>query len=454
MSNVIIERHMYIDVDLLPEIFLQAALFLSLYSLLYKKYIYSIFDPLFLYVFTLSFSSVLVVNVLADSQPNFAYHFFWCQLFFFSGFSIITYIYQNTTEESKTNDLSKFNDYKTFRVILYILCALFFLTNIVLFVTKGFALLSEDPSDAKVENFTKGFGLIARINKSVGVFVLTGLFFSLYYKPKTTDFVLIIISIALKSLTGAKSAFVDVVITAALIANHSVFRYNRKITSALKLMTPLGIVGIFIVSFTVFIKESTDSEQAVLKFVLRLLYGADSTLYFYRPVNEQYFAQFRFWEYPAYLFNSILSFFRLVPGIEANGNVMVLNVIENQSLVFSGPNTPYYIEGQIYFGYYGAYLYSLVIGACFAYSREVFFNKKFSSAFTFVFMSCVIIQASAITIEASYGLTKIFETYFFVIPIYVLVNFAVHGRIKWRKWNIGNSNIPFTPIRNNTSVHK
>ena len=73
---------MPIDYDILPEIILYAIGFFIAYYLCYRKYIYSILDPLFIYVFTISFSSVLIINVLVY-QPEYIVHFFGCQIFFF-----------------------------------------------------------------------------------------------------------------------------------------------------------------------------------------------------------------------------------------------------------------------------------------------------------------------------------------------------------------------------------
>lgn len=424
----------YFDTENLPEIFFQASIFLIVYIIFYKRYIYSVLDPLFIYILTISFSSVLVINTLGETEPVYAFHFFLCHLFFFLGFSLITHKSKSIVKKSSIY----FHDFVTFRIILYILCSWYFLTNFFLFYVTGFALLSDDPSVGKI-NVMRNFGGIYFINTCISSFILTGLFFSLFFKPKFVDFLLLLACIIISSLTGSKGAFVQITGIVILVANQLLFRHNSKIVLVLRLTAPIGIAGIFIVAFSVLLKENIDSEQATLTFVKRLLYGADSTLFFYQPVNEQYFAQFRFWQYPGYLFNQILAFFKLVAPQEAHGNTMIYNVLHNDPTISLGPNTPYYIEGQIYFGYYGAFIYSAFIGACYAFCREKFLNGKFYSAFSFVLVGCIANQASAFPVEASFGITTIFHTCFYIIPMYIVVNLIIHKKIVWRKIRIKRS---------------
>lgn len=419
----------YISVDDFKEIFSLALLFLGIYLLFFRKYIYSLLDPLLSYLVSLSFSSVLVANTLAITQPVYAYHFFLCHFFLFIGYVLISYKFSIKKEYPFTS-VVKYTDYYSFKVVLYILIVLYFLSNVVLFLTTGFALLADDPSRAKVENPQVGYAILSQINAGVGSFLLTGLLFLLLYKPKFTDCALLIIVVVLSSLSGAKGALVQVGVIMGLIANQSMFKSNAKIRSVTKLVTPLVLIIMLSIPFIVYGKESGSSELAVVNFVTRLLMSADSTLYFYQPVNEQYFANFHFWEYPVYLFNSTLDFLRIRPGIEAHGNTMLRNVINNYNVVASGPNTPYYIEGQIYFGYYGAFAYSAIVGAVFAYSRYYFFNKQFTSIFSFVLVACIANHFSVILGEVTMGFFNAFLTCFFVLPVYLFVRFIIQNKGK------------------------
>ena len=421
---------MLVDYDTLPEILISVVIFFCLYYIVVFKFVYSILDPLFIYIFSLSFSSVLVITVL-DDQPKYLMHFFICQAFFFIGFILIFNI---TKKDDKPTVVSsnKFFDYHILRITFYVLFVVYFIGNIVTLYTTGFALLNDDPTLAKVENFSKGIGIIFVINLGVGGFLTSTLLFYILTKPKITDFVLLIVILIFTSLEGSKGGLLRILITLTLLLNHSLFSHKHKFIKVARLLIPLGLLLALVVIFTVLSKENSDSEQAFFAFIRRLLYGADALFTFYLPVNEQYFARFQFWDYPSHFFNQILAFLRITENHEALGNVMVANAFPNRVGTIVGPNTPFNIEGQIFFGYYGAIVYSMIVGGIYAYIRQYFFQKHYYSAFWFVFTACISQQASALVGEVTYFVIQAFYSCFFVIPVYILVAFAVQGKFSLR----------------------
>lgn len=424
---------MIIDYEVIPTILLSAAVFFAIYFTIYRRYIYSVLDPLFVYyVFTLSFSSVLVINVLID-KPPFLIHFFLCHAFFFIGFYLSIQIskkyFYNNYRVKLPIDLF---DYKIFCVTLYSLFGIYLVANIIVFYTTGFALLSDDPTIAKVENFSQGLGIILLINLGIGNFVITGLLFLVLIKPIKIDFFLLFVAVALTALEGSKAGLVRILITLMLLVNHGFFQ-KQNIIKRIKWAIPLGIVAVLSVAFTVLSKESSDSDQTLFAFIRRLLYGADSILYFYLPVNQQHFAQFHFWQYPAYFFDQILGFLRIVIPKEALGNVMVMNAFPAMNGTIVGPNTAYYIEGQIFFGYYGAFIYSMAVGATYAFIRQYYFHARYYSVFWFVLVCCVFQQASALTNEVTFFISQVFYTLFFVVPVYLFISLVMRGKIRLYK---------------------
>lgn len=424
---------MQIDYEVIPEILLYTLGFFLIYFLAYKRYIYSILDPLFIYVFTISFSSVLIIYTL-DERSAYLIHFFLCQFFLYIGFVVTVHWLRNySRQELHIKFPNEFFDFETLRIVVYLLFAFYFLANIVLFYTTGFALLNDDPTVAKVENFTKGFGIIRKINTSIGSFLTAGLLFFVLAKIRWIDVFTLFIVIILTALEGSKSSLLRILITFVLLANHQLFIHKKEILGKIKLIIPLGILAVFGIFFTVLFKENSDYEQVTFAFIRRLLYGADATLYFYLPVNEQYFAQFHFWQYPSHLFNQILGFLRLVVSNEAFGNIMVANAFPSMTSTIVGPNTPYYIEGQIFFGYYGAFIYSAFVGGCYAFIRQYFFYTRYYSAFWLILICCICQQASGLYVEVTMFITSAFDTFFFVLPVYLVVTLSIYGKLRLRK---------------------
>lgn len=427
---------MQIDYNILPEISLYVILFFGVYFICYRKFIYSILDPLFIYSFTLSFSSVLVIYTLAD-QPSYLFHFFACHTFFFVGFLTGFRLFNEIKQPIITVPLPTiFFDYKTLQMVIYLLFTFYVLVNVILLYTVGFALLSDNPTTAKVENFTQGFGIVLKINWGIGGFLIAGLLFLILSETRRIDLVLLSVVTVFTALEGSKSSLLRILITLILLVNHPIFKQDQRIIKKIRLSAPLGVVAMLSVFFTVLFKENVDSEQAVFALIRRLLYGADSTLYFYMPVNEQYFARFHFWEYPSHFLNQILGFLRIVPYNEAFGNVMVANAVPSMTGTIIGPNTPYYIEGQIFFGYYGAFIYSAIIGGCYALVRQYFFGARYYSAFWLVLICCLCQQANALTVEVTLFIAQAFNTCLFVVPVYVITSLAMRGKLQFRKLHI------------------
>jgi len=425
---------MIIDLDALPVILGYAILFFVIYYLAYRRYIFSIFDPLFIYVFTISFASVLVVFTLTD-KTQYLIHFFACHLFYFLGFTFSESKFSSWYEHKKNRIFQpkEFDDNYSLQLTIYTLFGIYVLANIIMFYTTGFAFLDDDPTRAKVENYMNGFGIILKINWGIGGFLSAGLLYLILNWKQRSAMAMLLVVVFFTALEGSKSSLLRILITFGLLATHSLFSSNQRILQWFYRLAPIGLIILMSVFFAVLFKENQDSEQAAFAFVKRLLYGADSILFFYLPENEQYFSTYHFWQYPAHLFNQILGFLRLVNVNEAMGNIMVLNTLPSSYTgVIVGPNTPYYIEGQVYFGYYGAFAYSFLIGAIYAFVRVYFFNSPYRTAFWFVLAACICQQAMFLSIEVTLFLTQAFDTCFFVLPVYVLVNFALYGKLNVR----------------------
>ena len=421
---------MEINFDVLPVIILWVLLLFGVYILLYRKFIYSIIDPLFIWVSTTAFASVLVIEVVPDIID--VLHFFGCQLCLWIGFFIA---YRTSGFETKTNfqlqRLSNFSGYGVLRWLTYILLSIYVISNLYIAYSKGFALLSDAPSESKVANFQEGFGIFRKINWSLGTFTSTSLVFLFLSKRRRIDLVCLTIVVLFTSLEGSKGALLQIAISVGVVFYHPAFSEQRQIFARYKRFAPLAFIGIMGVFFTVLFKENDGVDEAFFAFIRRLLYSADSVLYFYLPVNIDYFSTYQPLDYISHIVNPILGFFRLQPYQEALGNTMVDNLRPpgSTSTVTVGPNTPFYIDGRIYFGYFLAFPYSVLIGYLYAIIRIHFFSLLRTTAFYFVFMGSFCHLASAIITDINLAVTQLFDLSFFVIPAFVVISFSLTRKL-------------------------
>lgn len=424
---------MIIDNDLLLEIFLSAVLIGSCFYILYRKYTYSIIDPLFLIIFNTTFGSVLVVEAL--DEPLSIVHYFVCQLCLFAGFAVVQERTGNLGATSLPTKNTYFKDIGILRCTVCILLVIYVFANLVLLYTKGFALLSDSPTDAKVANFRQGFGIIRKINWAMGGIAATG--FTLLYliQRRNRDLVCLILIMGLTALDGSKGALVKFVICFGLFTQHPLFRGIYILPKSVKWLAPLVAVGLFGTAFTVLLKENGDIDAALFAFLRRLLYNADGILYYYLPENIQYFAKYDAVDFLPHIFNPIIGFFRLAPYEEAFGNVMVENVLPPGSFmgVIVGPNSTFYLEGQIFFGYFGAFVYSFVLGCVYSWMRSFYFSLISSSAFFLVMINQIYQFAGALMSDIVLYITQVFDTCFLCIPIYLLVCLVLKGKVVFRR---------------------
>lgn len=421
-------------------ILLATGLFL-MYFLLYKSYIYSFVDPIFLFTIATAFSSVLVIEVVREVAD--VVHFFLCQFAVLIGFRLY---YRNKSKENSPQLFSNlgehFSDKKLLEWATLFLFILYVSANLFIAYSKGFTLLSSAPTEAKVANFQNGFGIIRKINWGVGTFLCSSLIFLYLLRKNKVYLVLLSIISFFIILDGSKSSLLRVAIAAGLIFYHPLFETERATLVNLKKYSVLFTGALFAVIFTVLLKENDGIDEAAIAFLRRLLYGGDVVLFYYNPVNLDFFEDFNLVDYLVRFVNPISGFFRIQPYQEALGNVMIENIRPPGVTldVIVGPNTPFYVEGRIFFGYFGGIIYSALIGYSYAAVRNFYFSISKSNAFFFVLMASIAQLLAGLLVDVNLTITQTFDLLFFSLPVYTIVAFVFDRRLKV-SWTVQRNHI-------------
>lgn len=421
---------MELNYSLLPTLVGSAIIFFSIYYFILSKYIYSIIDPLFIYIFTTSFASVLITQIVPELSD--VIHFFACQIAMCLGFMYAYKRYNvKIIKDNAINNIYYFKDTNLVSLVSYVLLVIYITSNLFVAYNKGFTLLSDAPTEAKVANFKEGYGVFRKVNWGVGTFISTA-FVYLYLDKKLKRYLVILFVISLfTALEGSKSSLMRIVIAAGFVLYHPAFVQELSFLKKYKWFLPILALCVLSVFFTVLIKENDSLDKALLAFFVRLLYSADSALFFYNPINIDYFSHFTLWDYPSRILNPILGFLRIQPYKEALGNIMVenLRVPNASSMTIVGPNTPFYIEGRIYFGLLGAVIYSSFVGFVCALFRIYYFSIVQSSAFYFIFVCSLCQLSSAIIIDINMAVTQMFDLAFLVLPVFVITSLMFKKKI-------------------------
>ncbi|UFH55975.1 O-antigen polymerase [Spirosoma sp. KNUC1025] len=421
---------MEIENGILPEVLAWIAIILAIYLTLYYKFLYSIIDPLFNWIISTAFASYFATLVIPDVQD--IYHFFGCQIALWFGF-VIAYC-KNNIPSIKAEPAHNFSDQLLLRYTTYFLLSIYILSNIIIGYSKGFALFSDNPTLSKVEDFQGGFGLFRKINWAAGKFTSSALIYMYLIGGRRKDLIYFIIVAIFSAVDGSKSALFGVITTIGVILYHPSFLYKKDLLTKTKRYIPIFLVGALSISFVVLTKEKGSLNDAYLGFITRLLYSADSLLYFYQPVNIDFFEKYSYVDYISVITNPILGFLRLQPYQEAVGNIMYdnLRTIDTGSEITVGPNAPFYIEGRIYFYYWGAFPFSMLIGYLYAKIRVYYLSIKNASAFYFVYVSCFFQFATTLIGDVSLAVSLLFSLAFFVIPPYILIRLILYRKFTIR----------------------
>lgn len=434
---------MLIDYDILPDILTWATILFFIYFFLYRKYVSSVFDPVFFNVWGSAFSGVMVLYVVQEQR--YINHYFICQLFLFLGFIFV----QKILPIRQNNQPSfHFYDRDVLVITVYILFGIYIVANVFIIYLKGAALFSNDPT-ARETNFEEGLGIFRRINWGIGSFLSAGFVVIYLTKPKRIFLFLLLVLAFFTALEGTKSALLRIVGVAALLIYHPFFINDKIIVNKLKKYAPIGVIALGVVFFSILAKESSGGSDLFLSFIKRLLAGADSVVYFYLPQNEYLLTAYQPVDYILYVLNPILGFFHLVPYIEPFGSVMVGNIQIPElrgDNIYLAPNTPFYIEGQIFFGYYGAFIFSFFIGCIFSYFRQLFFSLTSSSYFTLALFCTIFFHALPIPNDFSLFIRGCLDTCLFALPVYLIVCLVIRHKMVFRKLQFGASDQQHLPI--------
>lgn len=364
------------DFNELYIVLLQALItFLGLYFI-YKRQIFSFFDPLFFFILTQAFSIVLAFMQIKDIF--YLLNFLLCQLSFAAGFILLT---RKIKKNELVDDLNqtwgpKEHHFWIYFSIIGFIIILF--SNIYLISIKGVIVLNDDPTSGKVEVFETGGGLgaVRRINWGLLNLVNLSVIY-LYAKSAEKKYLFMLFILTLITVSGgSKSSLLVYVNIIALLGVFRSFSLSSTYKIINKAKAPILVVGALLAVF-ILASRSENLSDAFLGLGIRFLYFGDIIFYYYDNDSVKYFQQLNFLDFFNYEFNSLLGLLRLVPYKNPLGYDMVAFSLINQDLGDTklGPNLPYYVKGHMFFGAFGAILYSFFVGVVVGKARVLLFNK-------------------------------------------------------------------------------
>ena len=290
----------------------------------------------------------------------------------------------------------------------------------------GIVLFSDNPSATKVTSFTEGTGIIKRLDW--GMLYVSGLFLIVMFllRKQAKYAVLFCFILVIPALGGSKGALLFFVLAISLLSCFGHIK-NDKLFKKIRIGGFI-LLGIAIVLAGIIIRysNSVDSYEGILfSFVARFLFYGDSMMFYYNKPVIDYFSGYNIINYFSDDFNSVFGLLRLTPYTEQLGYRLV-NYYFNINSNTWGPSIPFYIKGNMYFGYYGSFIYSFVIGSIIGFVRNRFYKivRQHSPALAYSLIVIYInMMIYTLAQDSPVFISVMFDTVLLSLPVIAIVFF-------------------------------
>lgn len=262
---------------------------------------------------------------------------------------------------------------------IYVAVTVCIIGNVMLGVTKGFPLFSDDAA-SKVATFEGGggVGIVRRINWALLPLIIVLLTVRLRVQRRASSWVLMIPLLAFLVLSGSKSAFLILIL--ALGATDALLAAIGMRSRANRWLVPFVlIIGVCTALFVLW-RTSEGSGGILVAFGTRLLFYGDMNIYLFDSSLQSFLATYGPADFFKYLANPLLGMLRLAEYMRPLGAILVAEYRGDVGDgVAVGPNSNFYAIGLIFFGLIGGCFFSLVTGWLYGALRRLCLSRSVTS---------------------------------------------------------------------------
>jgi len=390
--------------------------------LIYKKYIYSLFDPiLFFLIFSSSgYSVVFILFFSGDIEFEYVLHFLLTQIALIVGFLLFKPI--NLVKIEQANSLFHLRISRDVKFIYYLSSFLYLLAHLILYMFKGIPLFMSSRLDAT----TGGFGFVSSISITTSIIVLSVLSykFLLGLRFKFFDFLMSFMYICFSILSGSKSVFIGSAFIMFYVAYFIAVKmsipaiikiFNRAAMKIFFLAFIASVTTLFLIS----------DENPLIKIIFRIIMTGDIYMMSYVDNNIELLE--------GNFFNLALPF-RIVDilgldQVRPIGNQLI--TIVYGTTANAGPNARHNVFGYVAFGYIGSILFSFCLGMIMGFIRNKLILLVKTNLRSLIFFSLIV--SNVFTFEADFGLAV--YNYISISLVYLIVYIFSYAVI-YKKVNI------------------
>ena len=362
---------------------------LLIYLLIYRKHIFSIFDPFFLIVviIALANSTVFYLYYNNEIKPVYLNSFLITEASFLAGFFLIKPL---SPKPALVNILPtpKWYDSDLFISTLFYWCSIVhIMLQLITYAIVGLPIFME--SRMMTYAGGSGFGIIGRITEVAGNVGTILLFYRMFYKDfknfdKVYNYVYFIFLIFFLIVSGNKTNLVFLVYFLFLvqlcmnrIIGVKAELVSRKITKVQKWLFIVSIPLIFLVMSVQFSNSAGagDGLDAGSAFLFRILSFGDV---YYMTFPNDIILRMNHDSPFLQLFKDFLGIFRIVPWeklpVDCGLEITSYHSIKDTAII-EGPNARYNYFAMLYFGVWGQIIYCFVLGLITSFIRNTLYMR-------------------------------------------------------------------------------
>lgn len=303
--------------------------------------------------------------------------------------------------------------------LLIISVIVLLLANSLVWIERGIPVFSEDPNKVKTLFYTGGYGIVRRINWGLGQYVIILAVLNLLAKKNTLSVIVFLLASGIQITTGNKGDLLGILFLVGLLSLYKKSDFN----SAVKDMS-VWLVGLACLPVVLVFAKYADSPTVFLSLVVERLVGFGDLIFYWRlDYLREYFSNlYSAGEYFGHLFNPVMGMLRISEYNLPIGNLMVAYSLPIGESVYSayGPNTLFYVKGQLFFGPVGGAIYVSFLSLFFCYVRRLLLGL--SNASSPVVAGVFFINSLSFSIfgEDSLFLSKVIDLLIILAPLYLL----------------------------------
>lgn len=426
--------------------FLSLLISAMVYFIFFRKYIYSILDPLALHILMSVCASSVVIFLFQTNliQSFYFYNFILTQLFFIFGFILVKPLSIRTLmKDNRKQDLF----YGLSAKYLFILAIfLYYISILFTYYINGIPLFME----SRLDTFSggSGFGIFGRIIPVTMVIITSISFYNIFFIKKKTYMLekVVISSVIINSLlSGSKSQLLVVFFILFFVLLFNMRTFNNRLYSIyskfLKYKWYLMIGSVIAVLIIINIQASTrfgsdNTMNPLMILIMRLINSGDI---FYLAYPDGFINHAATANPIEALFSPILGTFRLISWQDLPDSIgLQLHQLLYKTDLIEGPNTRHNVFGLFYLGPYMSILFSFVLGYLTSYFRNKFYFKVSKSVNGMIIYILISLNILSFEIDPVMTISNLLSIVIVLIPLYVFSKVLEFNQNKKKEIYVGN----------------